>query len=199
RISAAITGILSVALLVLIARRLFGHIIYGAAAGVFLAVDGIHVVMSRISILDIFLSFWVLAAFAALLLDRESYRTRLAHAAAVELHDHGKYRDAWGVKTGIRWWLVVAGICLGLATSVTWSGVYFLAVFGLVAVAWSITARRAAGIPGWFGAGVIRDGVPAFVTLVPTAVLTYLATWLPWFFTPGSYMRRANPNALASL
>ena len=189
RISAALTGILSVALLVLIGRMLFGHIIFGAAAGLLLAVDGIHIVMSRIAILDIFLSFWALAGFAALLLDRNSHRARLARAGAVELHSHGKYRDGWGVRTGFRWWLLVAGICLGLAGGVKWSGIYFLAVFGLVAVAWNITARRAAGIPLWVGAGTIRDGVPAFFTLVPTALLTYLATWLPWFLNPNSYMR----------
>lgn len=199
RIGAALAGIASVALAVLIGRMLFGHIFYGAAAGLFLAVDGIHIVMSRIAILDIFLSFWVLAGFGALLLDRESHRSRLARAAAIELHAHGGYRDVWGARTGVRWWLLVAGICLGMATGVKWSGVYFLAVFGLLAVAWNITARRAAGIRLWVGAGVVRDGVPAFITLVPTAVLTYLATWIPWFLSPGAYMRHDQPGALASL
>src|SRR5699024_8963356 len=31
--------------------------------------------------------------------------------------------------------------------------------------------------------------VLAFFTLVPTALVTYLATWLPWFLNPTSYMR----------
>src|SRR5699024_9871345 len=119
-----------------IGRHLLGHIIYGAAAGLFLAVDGIHLVMSRTSILDIFLSFWVLAGFGALLLDRAAFRR----------------------SPGRRWWLVVAGICLGLATGVKWSGIYFLAVFGLISVAWSIIARREAGVRRWLLTGILRDG-----------------------------------------
>lgn len=199
RIAAAITGTLSVALMVLIGRKLFGHIAFGAGAGVLLAVDGIHTVMSRIAILDVFLSFWVLAGFAALLLDRESHRARLAGAAALELHTHGRYRDPWSVRTGFRWWLLVGGICLGLATGVKWSGLYFLAAFGLTAVAWNLSARRAIGTRLWVGAGVVRDGVPAFLTLVPTAALTYLATWIPWFLNPQSYMRSWHESGLLSL
>lgn len=189
RIAGAVTGALSVLIVVLIARHLFGHIAFGAMAGLLVAVDGIHLVMSRIAILDIFLSFWALLGFAALLLDRRAHRTRLARQAASVLAASGRYPDGWGVTTGVRWWLLVAGICLGLATGVKWSGAYFLAVFGLLAVAWNITARRAAGVPLWVGAGVLRDGVPAFLTLVPTAAATYLATWIPWLATPGSYMR----------
>lgn len=175
RIAAAITGTLSVILTVLIGRHLLGHIIYGAAAGLFLAVDGIHLVMSRTSILDIFLSFWVLAGFGALLLDRAAFRR----------------------SPGRRWWLVVAGICLGLATGVKWSGIYFLAVFGLISVAWSIIARREAGVRRWLLTGILRDGVISFLILVPTAALTYLATWIPWL--SGGYMRDAEPTALGSL
>lgn len=189
RISAAIVGTISVLLVVRIGRRLFGSTILGAVAGIFLAVDGIHLVMSRIAILDIFLSFWTLCGFLAVLLDRDQYRRRLAAAAARDLHAHGRLTDPWGPKVGIRWWLIVAGICLGLATGVKWSGIYFVAVFGLLVVAWTIAARRAIGVRFWVGGGMIRDGVAAFLALVPTAGLTYVLTWLPWWLNPNSYMR----------
>ena len=190
RISAAIVGALSVFLLVLIARRLFGSTVLGATAGLLLAVDGVHLVMSRISILDIFLQFWILVAFGALLLDRENYRRKLARAAAAELADRGAYADAWGPRVGMRWWLLAAGVAGGLATGVKWSGIYAVAVFGLVAVAWNISARRAIGVRSWFTAGVLRDGVPAFLMKVPPAAAAYLATWAAWFANPDSYLRR---------
>ena len=199
RISAAVIGTLSVLLLARIARRLFSSSLLGCTAALLLAVDGAHITLSRVSILDIFLQFWVLAGFAALLLDRESHRRRLARQAADELAVRGSYADPWGPKAGLRGWLLVAGACLGLASGVKWSGVYALAVFGLVAVAWSVTARRELSVRLWAGAGLARDGARAFFVLVPTAVAVYLLTWLPWWLNPSSYNRQwaGEVNAVA--
>ncbi len=199
RLSAAVIGALSVLMLVRIARRLFGSTVLGGVAGLLLAIDGVHLVMSRISILDIFLQFWIVAAFGALLLDREQYRRRLARSAAVMLSEHGRFTDPWGPKVGFRWWLLTSGVLAGLACGVKWSGAYALAVFGLFAVAWSLSARRAIGAPMWVGAGVIRDGIPAFFTMVPAAVAGYLAAWSSWFANPRAYYRQwaGEVNAVA--
>jgi len=200
RISAAVIGTLSVLLLVRIGRRLFGSNLLGCTAGLLLAVDGVHISLSRISILDIFVQFWVLAGFAALLLDREQYRRRLAARAAAELATHGRYRDPWGPRTGMRWWLLIAAVLLGLACAVKWSGIYAVAVFGVVAVAWSVSARRSIGARLWVGGGLVRDGVRSFLTLVPTAAAVYVLTWLPWWLNPHTYMRHwaTDVNAVAA-
>ncbi|WP_277050143.1 dolichyl-phosphate-mannose--protein mannosyltransferase [Ruania albidiflava] len=199
RISAAVVGTLSVLLLARIARRLFSSSLLGCAAALLLAVDGEHIVLSRISILDIFLQFWVLAAFGALLLDRQWHRRHLAARAATELAARGSYGDPWGPKAGLRPWLLVAGVCLGLASGVKWSGIYALAVFGIVAVVWSVTARRELSVRLWSGAGLVRDGVRSFLVLVPTAAAVYVLTWLPWWLNPGSYYRHwaSDVNAVA--
>lgn len=189
RLGAAIVGALSVLMLVRIARRLFSSTLLGGVAGLLLAVDGTHLVMSRISILDVFGQFWILAAFGALLLDRESYRRRLARAGAAQLTESGAYSDAWGPGAGVRWWLLAAGVLGGFAAGVKWSGIYAVAVFGVVAVAWSVSARRAIGVRLWVGGGVLRDGVPAFFTMVPAAAAAYLVTWAGWFANPRSYNR----------
>src|SRR5690606_2292030 len=86
-----VVGSMSMIRLVRAARRLFASTTLGATAGLLLAIDGNHLVMSRISILDVFLSFWALVAFVAVLVDRDSYRRRLAAAAAVELAEEGRY------------------------------------------------------------------------------------------------------------
>jgi dolichyl-phosphate-mannose--protein O-mannosyl transferase len=70
RFSAAVVGTLSVLIVARVARRLLGSTLLGVVAGLLLAVDGHHLVHSRTSLLDIFLSFWLLAAFACLLVDR---------------------------------------------------------------------------------------------------------------------------------
>ena len=203
RFAAALTGTLSVFLLALIAQKLFSSLTMGAVAGVLLAVDGHHLVMSRTSLLDIFLMFWVLAAFGALLLDRDDGRRRLAarlgrQAAACPDGIPSAVQLASGPWLGVRWWRIVAGVCLGLAVGTKWSGLFFLAGFGLLTVFWDLSARRVAGISGWISGGILKDGVPAFLTVVPAAALTYAATWTGWFRSQDAYFRHwadTNPSA----
>ncbi len=191
RFSAAIAGAATVLVLARLTRRITGSTLLGCAAGLLLAVDGLHFTGSRIGLLDVFLGFFVIAALAAVVLDREQSRRRLAHAAALDLAEHGDGRlsDPWGPRTGMRWWLVLAGVLLGLGAGVKWSAIYALAVFGILVVVWDLCARRAVGARLWFGAGVFRGGVPAFFALVPVAALTYVAGWFSWFAQPGAYLR----------
>ncbi|MDQ0617595.1 dolichyl-phosphate-mannose--protein mannosyltransferase [Arthrobacter globiformis] len=203
RFAAALTGTLSVALLALIAQKLFGSLILGGAAGLLLAVDGHHLVMSRTSLLDIFLMFWVLAAFGALLLDRDDGRRRLAarfgrQAAASPTGRPSPLQLLSGPWLGVRWWRIVAGICLGLAVGTKWSALFFVAGFGLLTVFWDLSARRTAGVRGWISAGIIKDGLLAFVSIVPVAAVTYAASWTGWFRSTDAYYRRwaeTNPSA----
>lgn len=201
RLSGAIAGIIGVLLVTRIGRRLMGSTLLGATAGLLLAVDGMHLVMSRTGILDIFVSTLVLAAFGTLLLDRDHSRRRLAKRTALEMARNGKLKDPWGPRLGIRWWLVATGVLLGMACGVKWSGLYAVAVFGLIAVLWSVAARRAAGVRLWIGAGLVRDGFSAFLTLIPVTALTYLAAWSSWFASSEAYNRTwaQNVNAVAEV
>jgi dolichyl-phosphate-mannose-protein mannosyltransferase len=203
RFGAALTGTLSIFLLALIAQKLLGSLTLGAVAGVLLAIDGHHLVMSRTSLLDIFLMFWVLAAFGALLLDRHDGRRRLAErlgrqAAACPDGRPSALQLASGPWLGIRWWRIAAGVCLGLAVGTKWSALFFLAGFGLMTVFWDLSARRIAGIHGWISGGILKDGLPAFLSLVPVAALTYAASWTGWFRSTDAYFRHwadTNPSA----
>ncbi|MCG2620580.1 phospholipid carrier-dependent glycosyltransferase [Arthrobacter sp. I2-34] len=193
RFAAAATGTISILLIALIARKLFRSAALGGIAGLLTAVDGHHLVQSRTSLLDIFLMFWVLAAFGALLLDRDDGRRRLAGKVAARTGPSG-VPAAGSLLAGplVLWrpWRLAAGVCLGLAVGTKWSALAFVAVFGLLTVLWDINARRVAGVRGWFSAGVLRDGVPAFFTLIPVAAATYLATWTGWFLSTDAYDRQ---------
>ena len=190
RLGAAVAGTLSVLLLARIARRLFASTALGTLAGGLLAVDGQAIVHSRTGLLDGFLMMLVLAAFGAVLLDREDGRRRLARrVSAARAPDGGGSVEPLGPRLGVRPWRLVAGVLLGLAIGTKWSGLYFLAVLGLLTVAWDLAARRTAGVPRWVAGGVLRDGVPAFVAMVPVAAVVYVASWWSWFRTPGSYLR----------
>ena len=193
RFGAALTGTLTILLLGLIAARLFSSAPLGALAGLFLAVDGHHLVHSRTSLLDVFLTFWVVAAFGALLLDRKDGRIRLARALSRRSSgaDPAAARKALLYGPWLLWrpWRLAAGVCLGLAVGTKWSALAFVAVFGLMTVLWDVSARRVAGIVHW-EAALLRDGVPAFLTVIPAAAGTYLATWTGWLQSSDAYDRQ---------
>ncbi|NVM99288.1 dolichyl-phosphate-mannose--protein mannosyltransferase [Arthrobacter sp. SDTb3-6] len=192
RFSAALVGTLSIFLLALIAQKMFRSTILGAVAGLLFAVDGHAIVQSRTSLLDIFVMFWALVAFGALLLDRDDGRRRLAarlsHLASPDGRVPAK-NLLHGPWLGMRWWRLAAGISLGLCTGTKWSGVFFLAAFGVMTVVWDMSARRIAGVRYWATGAIVKDGVLAFVSMVPVAAATYLASWTGWFLSTNGYDR----------
>jgi len=186
RFAVALAGTLSILMLGLIARRLFRSDLLGTVAAALLAFEGHHFVHSRTGLLDIFVMFFGLAAFGALLVDRDQARTvlvaRLAGVSRASLSRLGPW-------LGWRPWRWVAGVMLGLGAGVKWSGLYFIVFFGLLTVLWDLGARRAAGVRGWVVGGVVQDGLFAFVQLVGTALVTYVASWSGWILTRGGSFR----------
>ncbi|MEV1006851.1 phospholipid carrier-dependent glycosyltransferase [Streptomyces sp. NPDC049881] len=191
RFMTAVLGTLSVLLLCRIGRRLFRSTFLGCLAGLFLAVDGLHFVMSRTALLDLVVMFWLLAAFGALLVDRDKARARLA--AALPEGGDGLLRPdadiARRLGLGARPWRVLAGVCLGLACATKWNGLYVLAAFGIMTVLWDAGARRVAGARAPYRVMLRKDALPAFCSLVPVALAVYLASWAGWFATSGGYYR----------
>ncbi|WP_419721890.1 dolichyl-phosphate-mannose--protein mannosyltransferase [Rothia nasisuis] len=193
RFAAALTGTLSIGLVMLAGWLLFRSVTVATLAGLLLSIDGLHLVQSRFALLDIFLMFWLLATFVSLLLDRVQARRRLAaRIAAHARHNGGTPQDSfmlYGPMLGFRYWRLIAGICAGLAVGVKWNALFFIAVFGLITVAWDANARRVAGIRRWYVAGFLRDGVLAFLALIGTGLLTYVMTWTGWFLSDSAYDR----------
>jgi len=188
RLASAVVGVLAVLLLIRIARKLFASSAMGLVAGLLLAVDGEAIAHSQTALLDQFLMFWVLVAFGCLVMDREWARRRLAGRVAALLDAGMTVR--YGPRLGFRWWRLAAGVSLGLACGVKWSGLYFVAVFGILTVLWDFAARKGAGIGRWWEDALVVDAVPAFLTIVPTALVTYVASWWSWFANPDAYLRQ---------
>ena len=183
RFAAAVVGSLSILMLARIARRMTRSTLLGCVAGLLLALDGLEFVMSRTALLDIFVMFWVLAAFGCLVADRDSYRARLARQAP-------PYPDgATAPRQGIRWWRVAAGVCLGLACASKWNGVWFIPAFGAMCIAWDLGARRAAGFRAAADTALARDLGGLAGSFVAVPLLTYLASWSGWFATSSGYDR----------
>ena len=70
RFSAALFGTLSILLIYFVALRLFNSQFLALISAGLMSIDGLHLVMSRTALLDIFLMFFLLAAFLALLYER---------------------------------------------------------------------------------------------------------------------------------
>ncbi|MFI6500375.1 dolichyl-phosphate-mannose--protein mannosyltransferase [Nonomuraea typhae] len=183
RVAAAVFGTLSILIIARLARRMTRSTLLGCFAGLLLALDGLHFVLSRTALLDIFLMFWVLAGFACLVVDRDRMRGRL-----VDWYETSPLTPE-GPWLGWRPWRLAAGVCLGAACAVKWSGVFFLIAFGIMSLIWDMGARKAIGLRKPYSGAFGKD-LPTWlgaVTLAPA--LTYIASWAGWFANAGGYGR----------
>ena len=178
RVAAAVAGTISVALVYVLAWRLLRRVTPGRAATVgaltasgLLAIDFLHLVQSRIGMLDAFITLFVLGAVAGIVLDRD--------------RDRDRQRDTlpwwWRLTLG-RPWRLVAGACLGAAAATKWSGAYVApAILGLV-IAWEIAERRrvdpAGGWRAWVATAVRREALPTFVLLGLVPLVVYTASYI---------------------
>lgn len=185
RVAVALLGTISILMVGRIARRLFRSSVLGTVASFLMVFEGHHFVHSRTGLLDLILMFFALAAFGALLIDRDWSRERLATKVA--------RLDVRHFATGpwLLWrpWRLVAALSLGLATGTKWSGLYFFAAFGLMTVLWDVGARRAVGARNFVVAGIFKDGPWAFVTMSVIVLATYLGSFAGWFLGDRGYNR----------
>ena len=182
RIMPAIAGILTVMLLARLTMRLTRSPLLAGLAGLFLAIDGVALTESRIGLLDVFIGFFATVTLYCLVRDREWSRARLARKMA------GTRPGARAPHATFRFWLLAAGIALGLTCSIKWSGLYLVAASGIVVVTWDTLALRRVRARAWFLEGTVAQGVSDFLHMVPAAVAVYVACWWSWFTHPGAYM-----------
>ncbi len=187
RVGPLIFGTLLVLVTIRLVRRVSRSTLIGGLAGLLLALDGLAFVLARSALLDIFLALFVVAAVSCLAADRDWFRNRLAdHLVRTGRPDLG---GRFGPALIVRPWRIAAGLCFGLALGTKWSALYVLAAFAVLSLAWDVGARRLAGSGRFRFGRLLRDGVPAFVSLVVLAIPVYLASWTGWLATSGGYDR----------
>jgi len=183
RVAPALFGTLAVLVMCRVARRLTRSTLLGCVAGLLMSLDGLEFVLSRTGILDIFLMFFVLSSFGALIVDRDVSRARLAEAVVLRPFDEA------GPGLGIRKWRVLAGVLIGLACATKQYGVWYILAFACLCLAWDIGARRTVGLRGYLRGGLVRDGKWLLLTLGVIPFVTYLLTWMNWLVTNTGYDR----------
>jgi dolichyl-phosphate-mannose-protein mannosyltransferase len=181
RISEALLGIAAVGLIMLVAKILFQTQIWALTAGFLFAIDGHSIVLSRTGLLDNILMFFALLAFYFL----------LRHLQTRKLGE-----PSWKQP-----WLLAVGVTLGAASAVKWSGLYFLAAFGLYVVISDAIERRKIAITSesaWILPSALQ-AVISFCVMVPIALATYVASWSGWLITTGGYDRDSDSNPFVAL
>lgn len=207
RIAMAILGTLAILITARITRRLTRSDLIGTLAGLLLALDGIHLVMSRTGLLDMALGFWVLVAFGLLLIDRDQMRKRLANICSSGAWSPTHPESPWGPALGMRPLRWAAALALGLACSVKWSGIWFALAFGILTLLWDVSARKVIGVERPWVATLVRSAPSTVVIFLILIIVTYVSSWTGWFLNDNGYARNwaaaqgasVIPDALRSL
>jgi dolichyl-phosphate-mannose-protein mannosyltransferase len=200
RISAAVVGSLMILVMCRFVRRVTGSTLLGCLGGLLLGFDGLHLVLSRLALLDIFLAFFLLCAVHCLVADRDWMRRRLAALARLDAGGRVAPGQPWGPVRGLlfRPWLLAGGVCFGLAAGTKWTALYPLAAFGLLVWAWSAGARRSFGVRWPVLRSALTDGVPAFLHLVGVGLVVYVATWTGWLVHAEEYEQHLSETQYAT-
>jgi len=170
RIIVTLLAILTVLVTARVTRRLLNSNVAGTLAGLFLALDGLHIAMSRTALLDTILTFFVVGAFGFLIIDRD-------------LRDSEQFdsRKAMWTRIGFT-------AALGLACATKWSGLYFTAAFLLLMIGWDIARRTDYGVvarvTGWLKEDLLRT------VLIPVGIVSiYVISWFGWFKSDNAWDR----------
>ena len=198
RSAVALTGVATVAVTMRLGWRISRSVGVAMFAGLFLAVDGVHVVLTRVGLLDGILTFFVVLGALFMWRDHEwvTERTRVARGGLPVL---------WA-----RPWLVAAAAAFGCAAAVKWSGLYPLAALLLLTAArdtivrFSVAheARRPLGLTADLDAlrhasyaratgTALLQAAATGLLAIPIAVAVYVANWFGWIFTAGGWGRGA--------
>ncbi|WP_291313510.1 dolichyl-phosphate-mannose--protein mannosyltransferase, partial [Corynebacterium sp. UBA2622] len=184
----AVFGTAVVAFIFLLCRRLTQSTVLATVAGFIAVCDGVLLVASKFGMLDIFQVLFIVAAAWTLAGDMREVHGRL-HAAwlAGEIDPAGPF----GPRLGFRWWRFATGVLLGLSLSVKWSGLYYIAFFGLLSAFWDLWLRRRYGVARPLAGALLRDVPSALASLVALPAALYVWSWRAWFASETSVYRHA--------
>lgn len=175
RVMVAVFGTLSVGLLFLLALKLLRSVLGGVIAAVLLALDPLHLVISRIGILEVFASFFVLAAFVCFVIDRDQ-RTP-APAGPDDQVPWFKRDVPWG--RFVSRWRLLGGIMLGLATATKWTVAPVVPMIAILIVAGRYRAEKASRVHTKpFVAAVTSEARSILVTLIFVPAAVYSLTFV---------------------
>jgi dolichyl-phosphate-mannose-protein mannosyltransferase len=212
RISSVVFGTATVTLVAVLAQLLFGSALWTFVAGLLLGTESLNFVQSRTSMLDIFLTFWILLGFVFLVLDRRWIERRMPRstpervpaeepvvvpaaeriATATAIEPEASPGPSYAAPPTpepvpspiFRPWRLAVGIALGCAVATKWSGVNAIFAAGILSIIWERTRRRGrTPHPLWQAIQQEAFGLVVFLVLVP--IVAYVVAYARFFVMYG--------------
>jgi dolichyl-phosphate-mannose-protein mannosyltransferase len=171
---------------------------WAGAAALLIATENLHFVQSRIAMLDIFLTMFVVLGFLLLVADRRVTQPKdQSDTKPAELYElEGVPEASTSVGEGVsrsderaptdpprrvlRPMRLAAGAAFGAAVAVKWSGVLALAAAPILALAWERTRRKRAGADHPVLRAIKEEGLGLVLAFLVVPFVVYTATWTPW-------------------
>lgn len=130
RAASVLTGTVTVAIVYLLARRILRSTAGASLAAGLLAIDFLHVVHSRVAMLDVFVTLFSVATLLFCVYDRDRpVATSSGGTASVFSHP----------------WRIAAGGAAGAAVASKWPGAFALLTALFLTIIWQLSARRSDG------------------------------------------------------
>jgi dolichyl-phosphate-mannose-protein mannosyltransferase len=195
RFAAAVAGTLTVALVGALAFLLTGSPVWAGAAALLIATENLHFVQSRLAMLDVFLTMFVVLGFFLLVADRNrtdeldgmpAPASEGSEEMSEEAAGEGQARGSdEGTVSGparrrLRPLRLAAGAAFGAAVAVKWSGVLALAAAPVLALAWERTRRKRVGADHPILRAVREEGLGLALAFLIVPLVVYSASWIPW-------------------
>lgn len=180
RFSSVLFGAGITVLIFLIIKLLTSNLAIGIIAGLLSIFDTVLFVASRMAMLDIFLTFFVLLALYFLLLDNQLTNRKSAKNPVYP----------FGPKYGIRWYRLLTAISLGLAVGVKISAIYYVVGLLLISLSLDWQRRSANTKTNRPFQGVLRyDLLPTLYNYLFIVLVVFLASNWAWFYNDASVFR----------
>lgn len=186
RLAVAVAGVATVAVTMRLGWLMTRSLWIASLAGLLLAVDGVHVVLSRVALLDGFLT--LLVALGALFVWHDQAGPVARRLCAAPYRAAARTATHRGSILWRRPWLLAAGLAFGAAAAVKWSGLYPLAAFLILITLRDWWLRRRLRTRRPFLGAATQAVVTAAITL-PAAFVAYVASWMGWILNPGGQER----------
>ncbi len=174
RLPSAVFGVAGVALLYFLALELWGSVWRAGLAGLLLALDGLHIVQSRMAMLDIFLTTFMTAGMLLLVLDRK----RAKPVAAI-----GRGPEPMVVRVFGSPYRLGAGLAFGAAVATKWTGLLALLLAAALCAFWQTREPTDGSAWRWRS---LRTVAASFL-LAP--LLVYLISYGAFFYQHGPAIR----------
>lgn len=218
RSAVALAGVATVGVTMRLAWLISRSLVIACVAGLLLAIDGVHIVLTRVALLDGFLALAVVLGALFVWRDhlsvtdtaRQPVQERQPDETSAFEPVDGSVPAELSTPTStptptptstptpawFRPWLLVAGLTFGAAAAIKWSGLYPLAFFMVFIMIRDLIILRGIG-HSWFAA-TLRAGFTS-ATALPAAAIAYLGSWSGWILTSGGWGRKPGEFWFTSL